>query len=106
MAATAANGTMGGCTEPSLPVTSYITGTLTYAPSSIISIHGYGTTPGVLKLIRDPNHTLATGEVYWDGNLGLKFCAADLLTTYDAIYAKADNSQKASCLMAPIADIV
>jgi len=106
MAATAANGTMGGCTEPSLTVTSYLTGTLTYTPSSIISIHGYGTTPGVLKLIRDPNHTLSTGEVFWDGYRGLKFCAADLLTTYDAIYAKADSSQKVSCLMASIADIV
>ena len=106
MAAAAANGTMGGCTDPSLGVTSYITGTLTYTPSSIISIHGYGGTAGVLKLIRDPNHTLATGEVFWDGKVGLKFCAADLLTTYDAIYAKADNSQKASCLMASIADIV
>jgi hypothetical protein len=106
MAATAANGTMGGCTEPGLSVTTYLTGTLTYVPSSIISIRGYGGTAGVLKLIRDPARILATGEVFWDGNKGLKFCAADLLTTYDAIYAKADFSQKASCLMAAGADIV
>jgi hypothetical protein len=106
MAATATAGTMGGATQAGTSITSYITGTLTALPSSIVSVHGYGTTPGVLRLIRDPQHVLVSGEVFWDGNLGLKFCAADLLTTFDAIYAKADLSQKVSCLMAPIADIV
>ena len=100
-------GTMGGATETSQPIASNITGTLTYQANSVVSIRAYGGTgAGVLKLIRDPQHTLVAGEVFWDGNVGLKFCALDGNTSYDATYAKTTSGPKVSCLLAPITDIV
>ena len=100
-------GTMGGATETSQSITSNITGTLTYQANSVVSIRAYGGTgAGVLKLIRDPQHTLVAGEVFWDGNVGLKFCALDGNTSYDATYAKTTSGPKVSCLLAPITDIV
>lgn len=100
-------GTMGGATETSQSIASNITGTLTYQANSVVSIRAYGGTgAGVLKLIRDPQHTLVAGEVFWDGNVGLKFCALDGNTSYDATYAKTTSGPKVSCLLAPITDIV
>ena len=90
----------GGATDASLPVGTYTTATLTARASSVISVRSSaGGTTGVLKLVRDSNHTLVTGEVFWDGTTGLKFCAADTITTVDVIYSKYDGSQKVSCLL-------
>ena len=105
--ASALTGTMGGATETGVSVSTYISATMAAAASSLISVRATaGSTTGVLKLVRDPQHTLATGEVFWDGNTGLKFAAVDAITTVDLLYSKADSSQKVSCLMASIADIV
>lgn len=93
-------GTVGGATETGVSVTSNAA-TLAAAASSIITVRATaGTTQGVKKLIRDPSHTLATGEVFWDGKTGLTFAAVDAVTTIDVVYSKADLSQKASCLLA------
>ena len=90
----------GGATDASLSVGTYTTATLTARASSVISVRSSaGGTTGVLKLVRDSNHTLVTGEVFWDGTTGLKFCAADTITTVDVIYSKYDGSQKVSCLL-------
>ena len=105
--ASALTGTMGGATETGVSVGTYTTATMAAAASSLISVRATaGSTTGVLKLVRDPQHTLATGEVFWDGNTGLKFAAVDAITTVDLLYSKADSSQKVSCLMASTADIV
>jgi hypothetical protein len=105
--ASALTGTMGGATETGVSVSTYISATMAAAASSLISVRATaGSTTGVLKLVRDPQHTLATGEVFWDGNTGLKFAAVDAITTVDLLYSKADSSQKVSCLMASTADIV
>ena len=104
--ASALTGTMGGATETGVPVTSNAA-TMAAAASSVISVRAtIGITTGVKKLVRDPNHTLATGEVFWDGNTGLKFAAIDAVTACDLIYSKSDLSQNVSCLMAAAADIV
>jgi len=93
-------GTVGGATEASVTVTSHVA-TLAANPSSVITVNAIsGGTTGVKTLVRDPAHTLVTGEVYWDGNLTLTFAAADAVTACDVIYSKADKSQKVSCLMA------
>jgi hypothetical protein len=97
--ASTVTGTLGGATETSLAVSSN-TATLTYAASSVISVYAStATTTGVKKLIRNPDHTLATGEVYWDGNKTLKFAAVDVVSYCEVIYSKASGAQKVSCLM-------
>ena len=99
-AATALASIHGGATEAGVSVSTYITATMAAKASSLISVRSAaGGVTGVLKLVRDPNHTLVTGEVFWDGMTGLKFCAADTITSVDLIYSKADSSQKVSCLM-------
>ena len=104
--ASALTGTMGGATQTGVTVTSNAA-TMAAAASSVISVRAtIGITTGVKKLVRDPNHTLATGEVFWDGNTGLKFAAIDAVTACDLIYSKSDLSQNVSCLMAAAADIV
>ena len=104
--ASALTGTMGGATQTGVTVTSNAA-TMAAAASSVISVRATtGITTGVKKLVRDPNHTLATGEVFWDGNTGLKFAAIDAVTACDLIYSKSDLSQNVSCLMAAAADIV
>jgi hypothetical protein len=104
--ASALTGTMGGATETGVTVTSNAA-TMAAAASTVISVRATtGTTTGVKTLIMDPNRTLATGEVFWNGNTGLKFAAIDAVTACDLIYSKADNSQKVSCLMSSGGSIV
>jgi hypothetical protein len=94
-------GTVGGATEASVQVSSN-KATLAAAPTTngLITVNGVtGTHTGVKKIIRDSSHTLATGEVYWDGGLNLTFATIDAITVCDVIYAKGDLSQKVSCLL-------
>lgn len=92
-------GTVGGATETGVPVSTNVA-TLATAASAIITVNATTAThTGVKKLIRDASRTLATGEVYWDGASKLTFAAVDAVTVCDVMYAKADGSQKASCLL-------
>jgi hypothetical protein len=100
-------GTIGGATETGLAV-AYATGVcapLAQAPTTngLITVNATavnsGSATGVKKLIRDSGHTLATGEVYWDGGVNLKFAIADAVTACDVIYAKSDLTQRVSCLL-------
>jgi len=104
LAAVVGTGVIGGATETGISVTSNAA-TLAAAPTrnGLITVRATaGTTTGVLKLVRNANHTLATGEVFWDGYKTLHFAAVDAVTTVDVIYAKADLSQKVSCLLPAI----
>jgi len=101
LAAVVGNGVIGGATETGLTPTSNVV-TLSAAPTEhgLITVHvTAGTTTGVFKLVRDPDHTLATGEVYWNGKTKLTFAAIDAVSAVDVIYAKGDLSQKVSCLL-------
>ena len=98
--ATAMTGTLGGLTESHVAVSSNVA-TMAQAATSVVTVRATtGSTTGVCKLIRDPQHTLATGEVYWDGGVNLTFAAVDVVTACDVVYAKGDLSQKVSALLA------
>jgi hypothetical protein len=104
--ATVASGHVGGVTDSGLTVTSNVA-TLSATPTTngMITVRATtGTTTGVKTLRRDPLHTLVTGEVFWDGQKGLTFAAVDAVTACDVIYAKADLSQKVSCLMTAVTE--
>lgn len=104
--ATAMTGTLGGLTETHVAVTSNVA-TMAQAATSIMTVRSTtGTTTGIFKLIREPQHVLATGEVFWNGNTTLTFAAVDAVTYCDLIYSKADLSQKASAMLASITDTV
>jgi hypothetical protein len=93
-------GTVGGATEAGITVTSNVA-TLAAQPSTLITVNAVaGTATGVKRLVRDVTRSPQTGEVLWDGGLRLTFAVADAVSSCDVIYAKADGSQKASCLEA------
>ena len=99
-------GTLGGLTESGATVSSNVC-TMAAAANMVVNVRATtGGTTGVCKLIRDPQHTLATGEVLWDGVKTLTFAAVDVVTACDLVYSLADNSQKVSALLASAADIV
>jgi hypothetical protein len=93
-------GTVGGATETGVvPVANVAT--MAASASSIISVRATAAgTTGVKKLVRDPTHTLVTGEVFWNGTDKLTFAAIDAVTACDLLYSTASGSQKVSALMA------